>query len=37
MPLPVAGAMMDYAQVQAFPVIDSSLKLVGIISDRDLT
>ncbi len=36
MPLPVAGAIMEYAQVQACPVIDSSLKLVGIISDRDL-
>jgi CBS domain-containing protein len=36
MPLPVAGAIMEYAQVQACPVIDSYLKLVGIISDRDL-
>jgi CBS domain-containing protein len=36
MPLPVAGAVMEYAAVEACPVIDSSLKLVGIISDRDL-
>lgn len=36
MPLPVAGAVMEYAKVQASPVIDSDLNLVGIISDRDL-
>jgi CBS domain-containing protein len=36
MPLPVAGAIMEYAKVEACPVIDSGLKLVGIISDRDL-
>jgi len=36
MPLPVAGAIMEYAAAEACPVIDTSLKLVGIISDRDL-
>ncbi len=36
MPLPVAGAIMEYAAVAACPVIDSNLTLVGIISDRDL-
>ncbi len=36
MPLPVAGAVMEYADVQASPVLDSDLRLVGIISDRDL-
>lgn len=36
MPLPVAGAIMEYAAAEACPVIDESLKLVGIISDRDL-
>jgi CBS domain-containing protein len=36
MPLPVAGAIMEYAFVEACPVIDTGLKLVGIISDRDL-
>jgi CBS domain-containing protein len=36
MPLPVAGAIMEYAAVEACPVIDTNLKLVGIISDRDL-
>jgi len=36
MPVPIAGAVMEYAQVAACPVIDSGLKLVGIISDRDL-
>jgi len=36
MPLPVAGAVMEYANVQASPVINSDLNLVGIISDRDL-
>ena len=36
MPLPVAGAVMEYAHIQASPVIDSNLNLVGIVSDRDL-
>jgi len=36
MPLPVAGAIMEFAKAEACPVIDSGLKLVGIISDRDL-
>ncbi|HII07239.1 MAG TPA: CBS domain-containing protein [Methanotrichaceae archaeon] len=36
MPLPVVGAVMEYANVQASPVLDSDLKLVGIVSDRDL-
>jgi CBS domain-containing protein len=36
MPLPVAGAIMEYAAAEACPVIDTSLMLVGIISDRDL-
>lgn len=36
MPVPIAGAIMEYAQVAACPVIDSGLKLAGIISDRDL-
>jgi CBS domain-containing protein len=36
MPLPVAGAIMEYAAVEACPVIDTSLRLVGMISDRDL-
>jgi CBS domain-containing protein len=36
MPLPVAGAIMEHAAVQACPVIDTSLRLVGMISDRDL-
>jgi CBS domain-containing protein len=36
MPLAVAGAIMEYASAAACPVIDSSLTLVGIISDRDL-
>lgn len=36
MPLPVAGAIMEYAKAAACPVIDSGLMLVGIISDRDL-
>jgi len=34
--LPVAGSIMEFAGVQACPVIDTSLKLVGMISDRDL-
>ncbi len=36
MPLPVVGAVMEYASAQASPVLDSDLKLVGIVSDRDL-
>ena len=36
MPLTVAGSIMEYAAVEACPVIDTDLKLVGIISDRDL-
>lgn len=36
MPLPVVGAIMEYAGVQACPVIDTDLQLVGIITDRDL-
>ncbi len=36
MPLAVAGSIMEFAAVEACPVIDSSLKLVGMISDRDL-
>ncbi len=36
MPLPVAGSIMEFAAVEACPVIDTDLKLVGIISDRDL-
>ena len=37
MPLPVAGSIMEFAAVEACPVIDTDLKLVGMISDRDLT
>jgi len=36
MPLPVVGAVMEHAKAQASPVLDSDLKLVGIVSDRDL-
>jgi len=36
MPLAVAGSIMEFAAVEACPVIDSSLNLVGMISDRDL-
>jgi CBS domain-containing protein len=36
MPLPVAGSIMEFAAVEACPVIDTGLKLVGMISDRDL-
>jgi len=36
MPLAVAGSIMEFAAVEACPVINSSLKLVGMISDRDL-
>lgn len=35
-PLPVVSILMDLADVKACPVIDSSLNLVGIISDRDV-
>lgn len=36
MPLPVVGAVMEYADVHACPVLDSDLNLVGIVADRDL-
>jgi CBS domain-containing protein len=36
MPLPVAGSIMEFAAVEACPVIDTNRKLVGMISDRDL-
>ncbi|MHC1594463.1 MAG: CBS domain-containing protein [Methanotrichaceae archaeon] len=36
MPLPLVGAVMEYADAQACPVLDSNLMLVGIVSDRDL-
>jgi CBS domain-containing protein len=36
MPLPVAGSIMEFAAAEACPVIDTDLKLVGMISDRDL-
>ncbi|MDD4652237.1 MAG: CBS domain-containing protein [Methanothrix sp.] len=35
-PLAVAGSIMEFAAVEACPVIDRSLKMVGMISDRDL-
>ncbi|SET03960.1 CBS domain-containing protein [Methanococcoides vulcani] len=35
-PLPVVARHMELAHVKAVPVIDSSLDLVGIISDRDI-
>ncbi len=35
-PLPVVSLLMDLADVKACPVVDSSLNLVGIISDRDV-
>lgn len=35
-PLPVAGAVMELAQANACPVLDSATRLVGMISDRDL-
>lgn len=35
-PLPVAGSIMEFASVEACPVIDTELNLVGMISDRDL-
>jgi CBS domain-containing protein len=36
MPLSVAGSIMEFAAVEACPVIDGNLRLVGMISDRDL-
>lgn len=36
MPLPVAGRIMELADVRAAPVLDSELKLVGIVTDQDL-
>jgi len=36
MPLPVVGAVMEYADVHACPVLDTDLNLVGIVTDRDL-
>ncbi len=36
MPLPLVGAVMEYADVHACSVLDSNLMLVGIVSDRDL-
>jgi CBS domain-containing protein len=36
MPLPVVGAVMEFADVHACPVLDSDLKLVGIVSEEDL-
>ena len=36
MPLAVAGSIMEFAAVEACPVIDRNLSLVGMISDRDL-
>ena len=35
-PLPVVARAMELAHVKASPVLDSSLELVGIISDRDI-
>lgn len=35
-PLPVAARIMELAGVKAVPVLDASLELVGIISDRDV-
>lgn len=35
-PLPVVARAMELAHVKASPVLDSSLDLVGIISDRDI-
>ncbi len=35
-PLPVVSMLMDLADVKACPVIDSTLDLIGIISDRDV-
>ncbi len=36
MPLAVAGSIMEFAAVEACPVIDRNLSLIGMISDRDL-
>jgi CBS domain-containing protein len=36
MPLPIAGAVMEYAEVHASPVIGTDLRLQGIVTDRDL-
>lgn len=36
MPLSVAGRIMELARVKAVPVLNSELKLVGLITDRDL-
>lgn len=35
-PLPVAGRIMELADVRAAPVLDAELKLVGIVTDQDL-
>jgi CBS domain-containing protein len=35
-PLPVVARVMELASVKAVPVLDASLELVGIISDRDI-
>lgn len=35
-PLPVAARIMELAGVKAVPILDASLELVGIISDRDV-
>jgi CBS domain-containing protein len=35
-PLPVVARIMELAGVKAVPVLDASLELVGIISDRDV-
>ncbi|HII79635.1 MAG TPA: CBS domain-containing protein [Methanosarcina sp.] len=35
-PLPVVARIMELASVKAVPVLDASLELVGIISDRDI-
>jgi CBS domain-containing protein len=36
MPLTVVGAVMELANAQACPVLDTELRLTGIVSDRDL-
>jgi CBS domain-containing protein len=35
-PLTVVGEIMELADVKAVPILDSSLKLVGVASDKDL-
>ncbi|MDY0266608.1 MAG: CBS domain-containing protein [Methanimicrococcus sp.] len=35
-PLPVVSVLMDLGDVKACPIVDSSLNLVGILSDRDV-